>query len=512
MFKKFVFSEKDSIYNIFEVIEKISKTYKDVVFDINPKNEFFSNKWWLKLVLEKAKEKWIDITFLIENSKQEAFLKSMWVKYIWRKVPFYKKIQKSILDFLDLFKSEHSFYKKHYNIIKIFLLWVEIALVFFAVYFLYNLVTPKTDVYIQPAVNIKHIVKKIYTYPAWSEDYKVWNKEHIEYKKVSFDKVYSIKLPVKDIQYIAKPSYWIVKFYNTTSEWLSLKANTVLKTEDGLLFRLQNWVYIPPRKWEDSPWEALVKVKAETADEEGKIIWERWNLVKWTRLYIQKIYLSYWKKKIYAEVEKDFSWWETNAKWEVSLQDIELVKKQLFEQFKKDLKKNIYKYIQVDWNNKIPLLYDKLYGFENISYKIYANPGDKLPYIQWDIIWSIYFNYIDKKDLNSIFREYLKDRLVSENDFIWYDENSIEIINFDNISKWLYMITISINALLWYDFDEDYNQIIPKIIEQIKWKSIKEAKKIILEYPQIMWVDIKTTDALNRVSNLNSRIFIHIVK
>jgi len=512
MLKKFVFSEKDNIYTIFQVIDKIPKSYKEVIFDIHPKNEFFSNKWWLKLVLEKARDKGLNITFLIESPKQEAFLKSLWVKYIWRKIPFYKKMQKSISDFLDLFKSEHSFYRKHYNVIKIFLLGLEIFLVFFAVYFLYNLVTPKTDVYIQPAVNIKHLIKKIYTYPDWDKNYNLGNKDSIPYKKLSFDKVYSLKLPVKDIQYIEKPSYGLVKFYNTTTEGISLKANTVLKTEEGLLFRLQNWVYIPPKKWDNTPGEAYVKVKAESVDEEWKIIWERWNLIKWTKLYVQKLYLSYGKKKIYAEVVKDFSWWETTPKWEVTLQDIELMKKQLLEQFKKDLKKNIYKYIQMDWNSKIPLLYDKLYGIEKVSYKIYAKPGDKIPYIQWDIIGSIYFSYLEKDDLKKVFQNYLKDRLVSENDFIWYDDNSIEILNFDNISKGLYLLTVSINALLGYDFDEDYNQIIPKILEQIKWKPVKEAKKIILNYPQIMGVEIKTTDSLNRVSTLNSRIFIHVVK
>jgi hypothetical protein len=53
-------------------------------------------------------------------------MKIVQADYIWRKIPFYKKIQKNILDFLELFKSEHSFYKKHYNVIKFFLLGLEI--------------------------------------------------------------------------------------------------------------------------------------------------------------------------------------------------------------------------------------------------------------------------------------------------------------------------------------------------------------------------------------------------
>lgn len=80
------------------------------------------------------------------------------------------------------------------------------------------------------------------------------------------------------------------------------------------------------------------------------------------------------------------------------------------------------------------------------------------------------------------------------------------------VEKWFYLITISINALLWYDFQKDYNHILTKINNQIKWKYVKDAKDIILWYPAIAWVDIKTTDSLNKVSDLNSRIFIHITK
>jgi len=511
--KVFYFWEKDSIYDIFQIIEKCPSKYKKILFNIDEKNEFFDNKWWIKLVIEKAKEKQLEIVFEISNQKQESLMKNLWVEYIWKKEPLYKKIKKSFVDFLELFKSKHSFYYKHYNIIKIILLWFEIFLLFFVVYFLYNLITPKSDVYIQASVNIKHLINKIYIYPfEQKNNYNIWEKENLPYKKDTFEKVYTLKIPVKDIKYIAKPSYWTVIFYNTTIEWLSLKANTLLKTEDWLLFRLVNWVYIPPKDANWKIWTAKVKVRAETTDENGLIMWEKWNLLEWTELFVSKLYLSYWKKKIYAKVYKDFSWWETNSKWEVTIDDVNLLKKELLEQFKKNYKKNIYKYLQIGWNTKIPLLYKNLYGYKNIKYNIYSNPWDKTAYIKWDIIWDIYFNYIEKKDLKKLFDNYLKDRLVSKNDFLWYDENSIEIKNIDNISKWLYMITISINVLLWYDFDEDYNDIKSKIVASIKSKTVEEAKNIILSYPEISGVEIKTNDRLHKISNLNSRIYVHIVK
>ena len=92
--KTFYFKEKDNIYKIFQVIDKLPKKQKEVIFYINVNNDFFKNKWWLKLVLEKASEKNLNIVFVIENNKQEALMKLFQVNYVWREVPMIKKIMK----------------------------------------------------------------------------------------------------------------------------------------------------------------------------------------------------------------------------------------------------------------------------------------------------------------------------------------------------------------------------------------------------------------------------------
>ena len=79
---------------------------------------------------------------------------------------------------------------------------------------------------------------------------------------------------------------------------------------------------------------------------------------------------------------------------------------------------------------------------------------------------------------------------------------------FDN----LYLATINFDALLWYDFEKDYNKIKDKIVNEVSSLSIKEAKHIILSYPAIANVEIKTSNSIDKVSSLKSRIFIHIVK
>lgn len=510
--KKFHFNSNDNIYKLFQIIDNLSSNHKEVIFNIDPNNDFFNNKWWLKVVLERAKEKWIKIVFIIENSKQEYLMKIFHANYIWYKLPIRKKIYKIFKDFFDNFKSKNSFYKRHYNIFKVFFLCLEIFLVFLVFYLVYNLIIPKTDIYIQPHVKTKHLIQKFYVYPFKKKDnFNLSQRSNFPYYKNSFIKTYDVKIPVKDISYITKPSSGKVKLFNKTSKWISLKAYTELIV-DGLIFKFDNWVYIPPKDSGWNPGTTTVSIKASEKDIEWNLIWSRWNIKKWTKLYVKKMYSSKWQKLIYAESLQDFQGWETNPKWKVSIEDIDTVKKQLLDKFKNNLKKSIFTHANVNWDNQFPLIEKDLYGFENISYNLSAQPWDEMAFINWKINWKIFYNYIKKSDLKKTFKNYLDKRIVSEKNFLWWDQNSIENIDLINKSYWLYLWTFSINSLLWYDFESDYNNIKEQILQDIKGKPIEDAKNIIISNPVVSAVEIKTTNGLDVVSNLNSRIFIHITK
>lgn len=510
--KTFYFKENDNIYKVFQVIDKLPKRYKEVLFDIDAKNAFFKNKWWLKLVLEKAKEKKLNILFIIENNKQEALMKVFWVNYVWRKIPLRKKIIKVFQSFFENFKSEHSIYRKHYNIFKVILLFLEIGFIFFIVFFIYNLVVPKTDIYIQPYVKIKHLLQKFYIYPENKKKNYIIKNTSFPYTEKDFVKTYNVKIPVNDISYIAKPSEWIVTIINNTAKWFSLKAYTELITDNGVLFRLKNWVYVPAKKPNWDPWTVKVAVNAEQKDINGELIWIRGNLSKWTKLYIRRMYISREEQLVYAKAENDFFWWDTQAKWVVQLQDIKVIKQLLLEKFKSNLKNSILQYEQEQGNQGLPLFYNKIYWYNNLSYIIDSKVWEKVAFVNWHIQGHIFYKSIRKDYLKNAFKDYLDKRIVSKNEFLWWKDNSIQLLDIKRVSDWLYLITVSIDALLWYDFDSDYNNVKEKIVDQIKWKSVQEAKKIILSNSEVAWVDIKTTNSENKISDLKSRIFIHISK
>jgi hypothetical protein len=115
-------------------------------------------------------------------------MKLLGANYIWRKIPLHKKVIKQLKEFLNIFQEKDSFYQKHYNVFKIIFIVLEIAFVIFAFYFIYNLITPKTDIYIQPAVRVKHLVQKYYLYPENKKDKFNFEESlnRIPYKNIVF--------------------------------------------------------------------------------------------------------------------------------------------------------------------------------------------------------------------------------------------------------------------------------------------------------------------------------------
>jgi len=506
--KVYYFSEKDNIYKIFQVLDNLPSKKKEIFLEIHPKNEFFSNKWWAKLVLEKTEDLHIKPVFIISNQKQENLLKIFGANYIWKKEPIYKKIQKTIFEFINIFRW-NSFFLKNSKTLKIFILTAEIAFTLLVIFFIYNLVTPRTDIYIQPAINIKHIIQKVYIS---SSNKKIDKLPVIKYYTWEMIKTISIKLPVKDITFLSKPAKWTIKLINHSTIWYSLKAHTQLITENWLIFKLKTWIYVPPAKSPQKPWIAYAKVIADKFDVKWNIIWEKWNIIKWTKLFIRKLYASIGKKKIYAIANKDFSNWETNPTWKVSVDDIENIKKYLKEKLNKNVKLYIQNYVKSQNKDYQPLLFFWMYKITSIDYLIDSKPWEEKAYLNWNLQAKILFSYIKKSDIKKVFKQYLKDHIVSLWEFIWWNESSLAILWFEKVFDNLYLSTINFDALLWYDFENDYNKIKENILNKVPSLSVEEAKQIILSYPVIANVQIKTTNSLNKVSSLKSRIFIHIVK
>ena len=72
------FKKEDSIYKIFQTIEKLPSRKKVKIF-IHSDNEFFTNIWWWKQLKEILDKKNVDYIFLCDTKKAEKYFSALWV-------------------------------------------------------------------------------------------------------------------------------------------------------------------------------------------------------------------------------------------------------------------------------------------------------------------------------------------------------------------------------------------------------------------------------------------------
>lgn len=101
-----------------------------------------------------------------------------------------------------------------------------------------------------------------------------------------------------------------VTLYNELTTEQALKPFTRFITEDGVVFRTESWVNVPPaRKVNDITEIGSVEaiLKADPNDESGKMIGERGNVPTGTYLSIPG--LKFNRDKVYGKAKENFVWW-----------------------------------------------------------------------------------------------------------------------------------------------------------------------------------------------------------
>ena len=100
-----------------------------------------------------------------------------------------------------------------------------------------------------------------------------------------------------NVRFLQNPSIWEIKIFNKTEKKYALVPKTRFITEDGRLFQTTNRIEIPAwYQW--VPWELIIRVKAMEKDDNDILMWDRWNIAKWTTLYIKNLKQSLFLKEI----------------------------------------------------------------------------------------------------------------------------------------------------------------------------------------------------------------------
>ena len=103
------------------------------------------------------------------------------------------------------------------------------------------------------------------------------------------------------------------------------------------------------------------------------------------------------------------------------------------------------------------------------------------------------FLYLKRSDIVKAFTQYVTERQSDSIELISINPNSlifIQELSYVNGSDSVFMIPTKVSIYQWYDFKRDLKWIIPAIRTNIAWKSLEEARKLILQYPEISSVKI----------------------
>lgn len=155
--------------------------------------------------------------------------------------------------------------------------------------FIFYFAVSKTYVYVIPQTTIRPISSNIIFSQGFSGSLFL-EKNRVRLKKITLPITHSMKFNVETIDpNSATSAGGRIIIYNELTTEQALKPQTRFITEDGLIYRSENWVNIPPAKKLNGITEigsAEVYLKADPIDEAGAIIGSRGNLVTGTYLSI----------------------------------------------------------------------------------------------------------------------------------------------------------------------------------------------------------------------------------
>ena len=511
---KFFFSKTDSLYKIFKTLEKIP-SQKAVQMFIDPEHPFFENQRWGKQMVEIIEKRNLNITFSAEKESNRKYFENLWLKVQYEEEkPIIKFLKTLSLFLFDIKKFHlHAYNRQKYLFYMVF--FFEVLAWLWILRFIILLILPNATITLKVAQQTEDIIYNFRYYSA--QDAAALGSVRqisIPYYTWSIDYSYQLSISTENIQHIINPSAWMVKIYNRTSDDIELLANTRFVTANGLTFIAKNPLKIPA--WlPDNPSEIKAKFYAAETDEEGIIMWTRGNIPKNTRLTIRNLDNSYYFGQIWAETIEDFTWWSSTALWTISDNDRIFLDQKIRKSVYADKLNIVSKEFQV--KDTLILTFDQLvktvFNKLTVNWKIWERATSLKG--EADVTFS--FFYLKWPDIVAAFTQYVKERQSDSIELISINPNSLVFIHDANQDfAWIedgdvFMIPTRVTIFQGYDFKRDVKGILPSIKTNVSWKTVEEARKIILQYPEVSSVKINLwllqSDVL---PNVKSRIKVKV--
>jgi len=506
---KLFFLKEHSLYKIFKTIEKVPNG-RTIYIYIDPEHSFFDNEWRGKEIKELLQKKSLNALFVTKTDTSKYFFSSLWLNVLHQEKHKVLKYLRLVYDFFFNIKKFHLqvYTKKNYIFYVVF--GFEVFFVLIILYLLYSLILPSTRINIVPTSQIESVIYNFRYYPFSSAELQKDSRYlGLPYYTGYIDYKYDMTVSTANINYMQKPSQWTIEIVNMIPKDYSLLKNTRFVTEDGRQFVAQKDFVIP--QWtEKNPWKVLLIISAMEQDADWVLMWSRWNIIKWTKVFIKNMKNSYYAQNIYGQVLEDFTGGTLQSQWVVTQKDIAVLSGKLLDALYKQ-KKNIV-FSNFKSPDTIVLTFDSLISTQVKGVQVQNVPGEKTALLKWSIIARFNFNYIKKSDLLGVVDTYVQQRLYDKMKKSEIDTSSIVFFKDMKQESWhVFIIPTKIDIKQSYDFAKDINNILPDMKERIVGLGKENARTVLFSYPEISSFTLTIRPPrYTTVSKLKSRINVSV--
>lgn len=506
-----VFWPKDSIYKIFTTLDKL-RPNQTISLIINHRNEIYQQKRRGKQIKALLESKKINYEIWCKHHQVKDYCQEVWLNYVFHGQVRYVTLAHQVYDFLFRAKDFHLnlLTQDRYTL---YMIWaLELCLLILIWYGIRYLLWPSATITIRPNYLIEDIVYNFRYVPASSyPDYQNADYISIPYYTGLHQTTMSHSRRKKD--QIDQSSAGTIRITNEMAISYTIKPGTRFVTQDEIVLRTSKRVTIPPAT-SDGPWViSNITLKADLLDEQGKLIWSRANIKSGTNLLIKNLKPSFFLKKVIAQAEVPFSWWDIINEFYLTSGDIQ--------NFKTDATNTLYQQKQAilakEFNSIsiIPFKYNDLISAYITQRDIKQQIWDKVKFINGDVIAKLWYKYIVKDDLQKAIQKYLSQRPVQYYDLVDINMKDLvfyNTINIDYTGKTL-SIPTKISVIKWYNFEDDPQKIIQSIKDAVVSKDLIQAKSILTQYDKRGVGEISISpNRYNTLPATKSRIYIDIKK
>ncbi len=507
---KLFFLKEHSLYKIFKTLEKIPNGRTLYIY-IDPEHAFFDNEWRGKEIKELIEKKNMTALFVTKTDKTRYFFSSLWLSVSHQEKHKIIKYLRLIYNFFFNIKKFHLQIYTQKNYIFYVVFGFEIIFVLLILYLLYSLILPSTDILITPSSQIESMVYNFRYYPSTDLSYEQESRYlSIPYFTGYIDYKYDMNTSTSNIKHVQQPSQWTIELRNRIPQEYSFLPNTKFVTSDGLSFVSVDAIKLPAGT-ENNEWKTMVTLKAMDQDINGTLMWARWNLFKWTRVFIKNLKDSYYTQNIYGQVTEDFSGWSMSSQWTVSAKDIMIFSGKMVDYIYKQKKNIIFNNFKLPDN--LILSFDPLITTQIKNVVITNIPWEKSAVIKWYVVARLSFYYIKRPDLLAMVNKYVTQRMYDKMQV--FDVDSSSIVFFKDIkmstgdSVWIIPTKVDIKQM--YDFSKDINWIVPDLKSRVVGLTQEKAREVLFSYPEISSFTIKIKPPwYTTISKLKSRILVSV--